>query len=162
MSISRRNEIDLREKIADELLAEIEKHTQFTGLQAIGFIRASIWHGAYCPCSKCQRFEIKSCSDVCDNNRKITDDEAKRLTESLAHYNNTLFYCGYCNSGQNEYDDMSVMLFDKENEFPVTPCCHTEATEALKCYCPEDRCEADDNSQARDERLDYLWSQGAR
>jgi hypothetical protein len=166
MSMSR-EEIDLREKIGNEIQAFIDtrydkandREYQEGLSRAIGIVRDAIWHGSNCPCSKCQRFEIKSCSHICGNHRRILADEVQHLQEAFAHEEGTLFYCSYCRSGQNEYDDLSVMLFDKINEYAVTPCCHTEATEALKCYCAEGLCPDDDDSMERQERLDYVWSQ---
>lgn len=93
--------------------------------------------------------------------RKMTEAETKRLHDSLAHEKNLLFYCGDCNDSQNEWYSRE-MLFDIEQDIPVTPCCHNEATEALNCYCPEDRCEADDDSDERDERSDYRYAQTGR
>lgn len=104
------------------------------------------------------QFVIKSCSDACDHNRKMEPKELERLVESMAHDSDTLYYCGYCRGGQNEWK-ANEMLFDTDNEFSVTPCCHTEATEALKCYCAAGTCPEDDDSLATQERLDYVWSQ---
>jgi hypothetical protein len=154
MSMSR-EEIDLREKISHEIEAALPKDFA----HAIGVIRKDIWHGRSCPCSKCQRFAIKSCADACYHNRKIEPTELKRLLNALAHEDdNALYYCGYCAHSTNEWQ-ASDMLFDTENEFAVTPCCHTEATEALKCYCPSEACEAEDDSIGAQDRLSYVWSQ---
>jgi hypothetical protein len=89
------------------------------------------------------QFEIRTCSGTCS---KLTNEfpkgELERLDNAMAHRVNTLYYCGYCNFGRNEWS-ITQMLFDLENEMAVTPCCHTEATEALKCYCVEGSCLAD-------------------
>jgi hypothetical protein len=105
------------------------------------------------------RFEIRTCTNTCgDITNRFPEGEYERLFNSMAHREGTLYYCGACNHGQNEWA-LQQMLFDRDNEMAVTPCCHTEATEALKCYCPEEACEADDDSLAQQERLDYVWSQ---
>ena len=161
MSMSR-EEIDLREKIGKEIEAEIpnlkiDEDTAWAFRRSIGIVRAPIWHGRSCPCSLCQRFEVQTCSSDCDHNRKMEASELERLVNSLEHPQETLYYCGYCRGGQNEWK-ANEMLFDTDKEFSVTPCCHTEATEALKCYC-EVQCPADDDSLAQQERLDYVWSQ---
>jgi hypothetical protein len=105
------------------------------------------------------QFTIRSCSDTCSKLTNVfPEGELERLSNAMAHQVNTLYYCGYCNNGRNEWS-INQMLFDLDNEMAVTPCCHTEATEALKCYCAEEACEADDDSLAKQERLDYVWSQ---
>jgi hypothetical protein len=64
-----RAEIDLREQIADEIEAFIgkksvnyqtEEESDYTrGLwAAVGVVRAPIWHGATCSCSKCNNYVI--------------------------------------------------------------------------------------------------------
>jgi hypothetical protein len=150
-----REEIDLREKISHEIEAALPKDFA----HAIGVIRKDIWHGRGCPCSKCQRFAIKSCADACYYNRKMERAELKRLLSALAHEDDhTMYYCGYCRDGENEWQ-AGDMLYDTENEICVTPCCHTEATEALKCYCEYEACEANDDSIALQDRLSYVGSQ---
>ena len=72
---------------------------------------------------------VRSCSDL----RKPTPEETKNFVESLDSSINELWYCGWCNSGQNEWL-LIQMLYDPVNEFMVTPCCHTEASEALVNY----------------------------
>ena len=103
-------------------------------------------------------FEIVTCSNNCSDIRKLLPEELKRLESSLSHDAGDLFYCGDCRNGQNEWH-FDEMLFDVKNEIAVTPCCHTEATEALKCYRDEGVCKAEDDSQAREDRLSYVWSQ---
>jgi hypothetical protein len=61
------------------------------------------------------------------------------------------FYCEWCNNGQNEWK-ITELLFDIENEFPLTPCCHTEATEAL------DIPEAEEDNQRREDEQSYRYS----
>jgi hypothetical protein len=51
-------EIDLREKIADEIQSEIENlklegDQRWAMSKAIGVVRARIWHNPLCPCSSC-------------------------------------------------------------------------------------------------------------
>ena len=58
-----REEIDLREQIAEEIEREQAKHDVDSDLQwgmsrAIGIVRAPIWHSATCPCSKCNNYVI--------------------------------------------------------------------------------------------------------
>jgi len=149
-----RQEIDLREQIATEIEALIKGHRPITGSdeeqdsidalwRAIGVVRKPIWHRQACPCSQCRKFDIRTCSDTCF---KITnvfpEGELERLLNAMAHRVNTLYYCGHCNNGRNEWS-IDKMLFDLENEMAVTPCCHTEATEALTCYCIDGTCPAD-------------------
>jgi hypothetical protein len=165
-----RQEIDLREQIATEIEALIKGHQPITGAdeeqesidalwRAIGVVREPILHGQACPCSQCQRFAIRTCKNTCGNlTNTFAQGELLRLHAAMGHQINTLYYCGYCHNGRNEWS-ITQMLFDLDNEMAVTPCCHTEATEALKCYCPEEACEADDDSLAKQERLDYVWSQ---
>ena len=106
-------------------------------------------------------FEVISCSDKCSDIRKLLPNELERLENSMAHSAGTLYFCGYCRNGQNEWHT-NEMLYDITNEIAVTPCCHTEATEALSCYCPEDQCEADDDSVARQDRYSYISAQTGR
>ena len=64
-----RAEIDLREKIADEIELLIKGFQPITGSdaeqdeidalwRAVGVVRAPIWHKATCPCSKCNNYVI--------------------------------------------------------------------------------------------------------
>ena len=76
---------------------------------------------------------LKTCSQQCDNNRKATSEEIADYITSHDSYPTELWFCGYCRNGQNEWT-IPEMLFDTENEFLVTPCCHTEAAEALQNY----------------------------
>jgi len=51
-------EIDLREKIADEIIRELENlkldyDQRWAMTRAIGVVRARIWHNPTCPCSLC-------------------------------------------------------------------------------------------------------------
>lgn len=108
------------------------------------------------------QFKIRSCSDDCGNNRKIGADELTRLADAMAHEKGTIFYCGYCNNGQNEYE-LHEMFYDIKEELAITPCCHTEATEALKCYCAEGGCPDDIAAdEERLERYDYIHAQTGR
>lgn len=106
-------------------------------------------------------FNVISCSDKCSRIRRLTDDEFQRLARSMNHFADTLYYCGYCNHNRNEWI-IGEMLFDDTNEVAVTPCCHTEATEALKCYCLEGACEADEESLESQKRHDYIYTQTGR
>jgi hypothetical protein len=65
-------EIDLREKIADEIETFIktnsanyktaEEQEYIAGLwRAIGVVRNPIWHGAQCPCTKCVALYTDKC-----------------------------------------------------------------------------------------------------
>ena len=162
MSMSR-EEIDLREKISKEIEAEmanlkLEGDTEWAFNRSIGIVRAPIWHGKACPCSQCQRFGYQTCHYTCEDNRKITPVELARLVSSMEHDEDALYYCGYCCGGLNEWK-ATEMLFDRKTEVAVTPCCHTEATEALQCYCGEAGCPADNDGLAQEERLSYVWSQ---
>lgn len=108
------------------------------------------------------QFEIRSCSDTCSKLTNVfPEGELVRLYNSMAHSANTLYYCGHCNYGRNEWS-IDKMLFDLENELAVTPCCHTEATEALKCYCVEGYCEAENGDDGMQERQDYIYAQTGR
>jgi hypothetical protein len=150
----KRAEIDLREKIA----AEIEKAANGNAdmLRAIGIVRTPINHNLICPCSLCVRWEIKSCSDDCNKHRLITEAEATRFCEVLDLVKPTdQFDCGWCNNGQNRWA-INQLLFDIENEFPITPCCHTEATEALDLPEPEE------DGTRKDDEASYRWSVSGR
>jgi len=144
----KKNEINLREQIATEIAIEgqhlrPDDNITFALNRAIGVIRKNIWHGSICPCSMCQKFDIRSCSDTCSKlTNEFPEGELERLLNAMAHRVNTLYYCGHCNNGRNEWS-IDKMLFDLENEMAVTPCCHTEATEALVCYCVDGTCPAD-------------------
>jgi len=70
--------------------------------------------------------EIRSCSDL----RKPNQEEISKFVNDMESSMNELWLCGWCNGGQNEWF-LYQMLFDPANEFMVTPCCHTEAEEAL-------------------------------
>jgi hypothetical protein len=78
---------------------------------------------------------LRTCSDHCQPIRKATDLEIREYIEDHISHDDELWYCGYCRNGQNEWV-MGDMLMDIENEFLVTPCCHTEAAEALCSYDP--------------------------
>ena len=166
MTMNGREEIDFREKLADEIAKEgenlkLEGDIQWALNRAIAVVRKPIVHGHGCPCSICQRFDIVSCSDNCSDIRKLLPDELSRLDSSMAHSAGALFFCGYCRNGQNEWH-LDEMLYDIINEIAVTPCCHTEATEALSCYCPEGQCEAEDDSTAQQDRREYISAQTGR
>jgi hypothetical protein len=145
----KRAEIDLREQLA----AEIEKAANGNSdmLRAIGIIRTPLNHNSICPCSRCSKFDIKSCSDDCSKHRKITLQEATRFAEVQYIDPEDEFYCGWCNHGKNEWK-ITELLFDIENEFAITPCCHTEATEALEI--PEE----DEHDQHREDEQNYRYS----
>lgn len=157
MTTLKRAEIDLREKIADELKEAFTKAaTHWTEVkkdsyrQAINTVLAPVQHNSICPCSLCDKWEIKSCTDGCSKHRKITIQEATRFAE-IQYVNPTdEFTCDWCNHGQNEWK-ITELLFDIENEFPITPCCHTEATEALDIPEPDD-------DQRREDEDSYRYS----
>ena len=166
MTMTKRDEIDFREKLADAITAEgenlkLEGDIRWALNRAIAVVRAPIWHNPQCPCSKCSKFEVVSCSDNCSDIRKLLPDELTRLDSAMAHSAGALFFCGYCRNGQNEWH-LDEMLYDITNEIAVTPCCHTEATEALSCYCPEDQCEAEDDSTDKQDRREYISAQTGR
>jgi hypothetical protein len=137
--ITKRDEIDLREKISAEIKAEmahlkLDENTAWAFNRAIGIVRASIWHQFNCPCSLCQQFETVSCVDSCNSLRVTTYKEYEQLVAAFLHESDTVFECRVCNNGQN-YWLLIQMLYDSKREICVTPCCHSEATEALKCHC---------------------------
>jgi hypothetical protein len=72
---------------------------------------------------------VRTCSDL----RQPTAQETSRFIESMDSSVNELWFCGWCNFGRNKWL-LIQMLYDPENEFMVTPCCHTEAKEALVGY----------------------------
>jgi predicted sulfurtransferase len=147
----KREEIDLREKIAAEIeAAAANSDGKWAMMRAIGIVRFPINHNTICPCSLCDKWVVKSCTDECDKHRRITQEEAQRFAE-IQHIKPTdAFDCGWCNSGRNTWA-ITELLWDMENEFAVTPCCHTEATEAL------DIPEEEDNQRQEDE-MSYRYS----
>jgi hypothetical protein len=151
MTTLKRAEIDLREKIAAEIMeAAAKSDGQLRVSHAVGIVRAPINHNSICPCSLCDKWEIKSCTDSCSKHRRITIQEATRFAE-IQYVNPTdEFTCDWCNHGQNEWK-ITELLFDIENEFPITPCCHTEATEALDIPEPDD-------DQRREDEESYRYS----
>ncbi len=151
MTTLTRAEIDLREKIAAEIeAAAANSDGKWAMMRAIGVVRAPLNHNSICPCSLCDKWQIKSCSDDCKKHRRITIQEATRFAE-IQYVNPTdEFNCGWCNQGKNEWK-ITELLFDDENEFPITPCCHTEATEALDIPEPED-------NQRREDEENYRYS----
>ena len=155
MSLLTRKEIDLREKIAAEIEAErdlrkLDGDEKWAMNRAIGVVRAPLNHNSICPCSLCVKWEIKSCSDECSKHRKITLQEATKFAE-IQYVNPTdEFECGWCNHGQNEWK-ITELLYDIENEFAITPCCHTEATEAFTF--PED-----EDDQRKEDEASYRYS----
>jgi hypothetical protein len=163
MTLLKRAEIDLREKIGKEIEKFIESkiHPELgatvdqdyiDGLRrAIGVVREPLFHNAICPCSLCVKWEIKSCSDECNNHRQITEEEAKRFAEIQYIKETDSFACGWCMYGRNEWK-ITELLFDAENEFAITPCCHTEATEALDIPEPEN------DDQRKDDEMSYRYS----
>lgn len=152
MSSLTRAEIDLREKIAAEIeAAAANGDGKWAMMRAIGVVRAPLNHNSICPCSLCDKSDIKSCSDGCSKHRRITEEEAQRFAEIQYIKPHEAFYCEWCNHGQNEWK-ITELLFDTENEFPLTPCCHTEATEAL------DIPEAEEDNQRREDEQSYRYS----
>jgi len=159
----KREEIDLREKIGAEIEAFIQTkiHPEFgatvefsylEGLsRAIGVVREPINHNTICPCSLCDKWQIKSCSDDCSKHRRITIQEATRFAEIQYVSPTDEFECGWCNQGKNEWK-ITELLFDIENEFAITPCCHTEATEALNIP------ELEENDQRKEDEASYRYS----
>lgn len=153
MSLLTRQEIDLREKMAGEITKEIQNlrlnnELQWAMNRAIGVIRAPINHNMICPCSLCVKWEIKSCSDKCDKHRRITVQEANEFAKAQSIEASDKFDCGWCNRGQNEWK-ITELLYDIENEFPITPCCHTEATEAFTFPVDEHDQRAEDEASYR-------------
>ena len=152
----KRAEIDLREKIAAEIEAAmanliLNKDTELTFNTAIGIVRTPINHNLICPCSLCVKWEIKSCSDDCNKHRKITIAEAAQFAKIQYVELTDKFECGWCNQGKNEWE-ITELLFDIENEFAITPCCHTEATEALNIP------EQEENDQRKEDEASYRYS----
>lgn len=140
-------EIDLREKIAAEIEAAAEiSDGKWAMLRAIGVVRAPLNHNSICPCSMCNKWSIKSCSDECNGHRRITLEEATHLMK-VQGIDNSALTCDWCNHSRNEWK-ITELLFDIENDFPITPCCHTEATEALDI--PE---QEEDSTRKDDERI---------
>lgn len=149
-----REEIDLREKIADEIIeasnaSENNGNTTVAMRRAAGIVRWSINHNAICPCSLCSRFQIKSCADK-SNHRRISAEEAQTFM-NRQECGDGPWECGWCNHGKNEWK-ISELLWDIENEFAISPCCHTEATEALEL--PEE----DDFDQLKEDNDNYRCS----
>jgi len=159
----KREEIDLREKIGAEIEAFIQTkiHPEFgatvpfnylEGLsRAIGLVREPINHNTICPCSLCDKWQIKSCSDDCNKHRKITIAEAAQFAKIQYVEITDRFECGWCNQGKNEWE-ITELLYDVANEFAITPCCHTEATEALNIPEPEE------NDQRKEDEASYRYS----
>ena len=152
----KRAEIDLREKIANEIKTEmanlrLDKDTEWAFNRAQGIVRMPINHNLICPCSLCVKWEIKSCSDDCNKHRKITIAEAAQFAKIQYVEITDKFECGWCNQGKNEWE-ITELLFDVENEFPITPCCHTEATEALNIP------ELEENDQRKEDEASYRYS----
>jgi hypothetical protein len=77
---------------------------------------------------------VRACKDCCDI-RKATDLEINKYIEDHVSHDDEIWYCGGCRNSQNEWV-IGDMLWDIENEFLVTPCCHTEAAAALNSYDP--------------------------
>jgi hypothetical protein len=131
-----RAEIDLREKIADEIIAAAEiTDGKWAMLRAAGLVRQNIWHSSACPCSRCAKFEIKTCSNLGGVHRKITLEEVQQFIE-IHSITNGAWVCDWC-AGNNEWQ-ITELLWSVEDDFAITPCCHTEATEALDLPEPED------------------------
>jgi hypothetical protein len=61
------------------------------------------------------------------------------------------YECGQCNNTDLWF--ITEMLWSKEDEHLITPCCHTEAYAAL---LPEDRTE--DYDQDREDRRTFRWA----
>ena len=158
MTMSKRDEIDFREKLADEIAKEgqnlkLEGDIQWALNRAIAVVRAPIMHTTLCSCSMCQKWTYRECGHGdCERNRKVEDDEIDRFITSMEANRQDLFYCGNCNNGQNEWKAIEL-LFDIPNEMVITPCCHTEATESLVNYDAE---EAFD--QRKEDEQSYRYS----
>jgi len=149
-----REEIDLREKIANEIIeasnaSENNGNTTVAMRRAAGIVRWEINHNAICPCSRCLKFQIKSCADK-SNHRRITAEEAQ-IFMKRQECENGAYDCGWCNHGKNEWK-ITELLWDIENEFAITPCCHTEATEALELP------EKDEYDQQKEDNQNYRES----
>ena len=86
---------------------------------------------------------VRTCSDL----RQPTVDETSKFVENMGSTVHELWFCGWCNFGRNEWL-LIQMLYDPTNEFMVTPCCHTEAKEALVAY------DQDPYDQAREDRIE--------
>jgi hypothetical protein len=63
------------------------------------------------------------------------------------------FECGYC--ANNDLWTIPEMLWSEEDEFLVTPCCHTEAITALRPDNPRNEYDLD---QAREDYETYVWT----
>lgn len=72
---------------------------------------------------------------TCPPLRKATQDEIDIYVERIYSHSSELWFCGNCNNGQNEWL-IKELLWDLENEFLVTPCCHGEAAAVLNSYMP--------------------------
>ena len=94
---------------------------------------------------------VWSCGDTC----RLSKSTPALVAVYLAQYDFTIdqiFWCGHCTN--NDSWVISEMLWDNENEFLVTPCCHTEAKYALE---PDEVIENDYDNQ-REEYENYVYS----
>lgn len=77
--------------------------------------------------------ELRTCAEHCGEIRKMNDVELKDFTDRHDWREDSLGFCGWCRNGGNEWK-VNELLFDIENDFVVTPCCHAEAAAAFFVY----------------------------
>lgn len=77
--------------------------------------------------------DLRTCAEHCGEIRKPTEQEYKDFLDRYNWHDKELGFCGWCRNGQNEWFPTNL-LFDIENDFMVTPCCHAEAVAAFFSY----------------------------
>lgn len=152
--MNKQEEIELRQKLIymlDDYREVGELHGHFAeGLRkAAELIGESIVHDGVCPCKDCRNWVIKTSADRSEHHRRIRNNEIEQFIESMEAHRYDVFECGYCNGCQNEWSAFEL-IYDSENEFALTPCCHTEATEALHIAGRNG-----EPSQLREDRREY-------
>jgi hypothetical protein len=100
-----------------------------------------------------EMMNIPTCGNKCG---KLTKSTPVLVAVYYAQYDyddSDQFTCGWCSN--NDLWTIPEMMWNEDEEYFVTPCCHTEAITSLR---PEDKAREYDHDQAREDYESFVWA----
>ena len=98
-----------------------------------------------------EMLNIPTCGDKCGKLTKATQVLVAVYCAQYEYERDDEFTCGWC--ANNDVWTIPEMMWNHEQEFMVTPCCHTEAITALVPVYPREHFD-----QAREDYESYVWA----
>jgi len=98
-----------------------------------------------------EMMNIPTCGNKCG---KLTKSTPVLVAVYYAQYDyddSDQFTCGWCSN--NDLWTIPEMMFNEEENYFVTPCCHTEAITSLVPENPRE-----DHDQAREDYESFVWA----